>query len=65
MTTMYSKSRSLVGTKRFGGTADVYVPIGGLDEAAARLDGVPNHPLDIRKLEFGAFGREWLAEPLI
>ncbi len=43
---------------RFGGAANVYVEIGGLDEAAARLDGFPHHPADIRELQFGAFGPE-------
>jgi hypothetical protein len=43
----------------FGGSAGVYVPIGGLAEAAAKLEGFPRHPSDTRELQFGAFGREW------
>jgi hypothetical protein len=43
----------------FGGSADAYVPIGGLTEAAAKLEGFPRQPSDIRELQFGAFGPEW------
>jgi hypothetical protein len=42
----------------FGGLADAYVPIGGLTEAAAKLDGFPCQPSDTREVEFGAFGPE-------
>jgi hypothetical protein len=40
----------------FGGSANVYVAIGGLREAAAKLEGFPHQPSDKRELEFGAFG---------
>jgi hypothetical protein len=43
----------------FGGSAAVYVPIGGLAEAATKVEGFPRHPLDKRELRFGAFGPEW------
>jgi len=48
--------RIRASNSRFGGTADVYVPIGGLAEAAAKLEGFPRNPSDQRELEFGAFG---------
>jgi hypothetical protein len=38
---------------RFSGTVDVYVPVDGLAEAAARLDGFPASPHDQRELAFG------------
>jgi hypothetical protein len=38
------------------GSADVYVPMGGLTDAAAKLEGFPRRPSDITKLEFGDFG---------
>jgi hypothetical protein len=44
---------------QFGGSADVYVPIGGLAETAAKLEGFPHQPSDTREIQFGAFGREW------
>src|SRR5258706_16394578 len=44
---------------QFGGSADVFVPIGGLAEAAAKLEGFPHQPSDTREIQFGAFGREW------
>jgi hypothetical protein len=43
----------------FGGSTSVYVPIGGLAEAATKLEGFPRHPSDKRELQFGAFGAEW------
>jgi hypothetical protein len=43
----------------FGGSVGVYVPIGGLREAAAKLEGFPRQPSDTRELQFGAFGGEW------
>jgi hypothetical protein len=43
----------------FGGLTSVYVSIGGLAEAAAKLEGFPIHPTDKRELQFGAFGPEW------
>lgn len=42
----------------FGGTAEVYVPIGGLAEAAKKLETFPRHPSDERVLQFGQFGPE-------
>jgi hypothetical protein len=41
---------------QFGGTACVYVSIGALAEAAARLEGFPRDPSDIREIQFGVFG---------
>ena len=43
----------------FGGTADVYVPIGAIAEAAEKLEGFPRHTSDKRDLQFGEFGPEW------
>jgi hypothetical protein len=43
----------------FGGSTSVYVPTGGLAEAATKLEGFPRHPSDKRELQFGAFGPEW------
>jgi hypothetical protein len=43
----------------FGGSADTYVAIGGLTGAAAKLEGFPLQPSDVRELQFGAFGPEW------
>lgn len=43
----------------FGGSTAVYVPIGGLNEAATKIEGFPRHPSDNRELQFGAFGPEW------
>jgi len=43
----------------FGGTADVYVGIGRLGEAAAQLEGFPKDPSDVREVIFGAFGPEY------
>ena len=40
----------------FGGVADVFVGIGGLEEASAKLKGFPKHPSDVRELMLGAFG---------
>jgi hypothetical protein len=40
----------------FGGTANVYVPIGGLAEGAVKLKGFPRSASDERVLEFGKFG---------
>ena len=39
----------------FGGSADLYVGIGHLEETAARLDGFPSSPSDTRELIFGSF----------
>ncbi|MFZ0310256.1 MAG: hypothetical protein WCA76_08890 [Candidatus Sulfotelmatobacter sp.] len=43
----------------FGGSTDVYVPIGGLKNAATKVEGFPRHPLDKRELQFGVFGHKW------
>ena len=43
----------------FGGSTAIYVPIGGLKEAATKVEGFPRHPSDKRELQFGAFGPEW------
>src|SRR5882762_6217501 len=43
----------------FGGSADVYVSIGGLKEAAEKLGGFPHDPSDTVELLFGAFGKGW------
>jgi len=40
----------------FGGSADVYVGIGGLVKSAHDLEGFPQNPSDKRKLQFGEFG---------
>jgi len=40
----------------FGGAADVYVGVGGLAEAAAKLEGFPIKISDFRHIEFGGFG---------
>jgi hypothetical protein len=42
--------------EEFGGTACVYVGIGALAEAAAKLEGFPRDPSDIREIQFGVFG---------
>ena len=42
----------------FGGTADVYLPIGAIAEAAEKLEGFPRHTSDKRDLQFGEFGPE-------
>jgi hypothetical protein len=43
----------------FGGSTAVYVPIGGLKEAATKVEGFPRHPSDKRELQFRVFGHEW------
>lgn len=40
----------------FGGTADIYVGIGRLEEIAARLKGFPASVSDRREITLGAFG---------
>jgi len=42
----------------FGGTAEVYVGIGKLEEAAAQPKGFPNDPSDTREVVWGAFGSQ-------
>jgi hypothetical protein len=42
---------------RFRGTANVYVGIDGLREAAAQLAGFPKHNRDKREVHFGAVGK--------
>src|ERR1700716_1606591 len=41
---------------QFGGSADVYVEIGGILKAAAKLEGFPRHTGDSCDVELGAFG---------
>jgi hypothetical protein len=43
----------------FGGTADVYVGIGKLEEVATKLKGFPNNPSDTREITLGGFGPNW------
>jgi len=43
----------------FGGTADVYVGIGRLGEAAAQLEGFPKDPLRCSGSHLWAFGPEY------
>jgi hypothetical protein len=50
--------RAAAWNGQFGGTADVYVPIGGLAEIAAKIEGFPRDPSDVREIQFGAFGPE-------
>jgi hypothetical protein len=42
---------------KFSGTAETYVSIGGLAEAADALNGFPRDLSDVRELKFGEFGR--------
>jgi hypothetical protein len=51
--------RAAAWNGQFGGAADVYVQIGGLAAAAAKLEGFPNEPSDTREILFGAFGADW------
>jgi hypothetical protein len=44
---------------QFRGTADVYVSVGGLLDAATQLGGFPTNNLDRRELVFGALGKEF------
>ena len=44
---------------KFGGSTAVYVPLGGLKEAATKIEGFPRHPSDKRELQFGVFGHKW------
>lgn len=50
------KVRSSAWNGLFGGSAEVYVGIGGLAEAAQNLDGFPRSLSDKRQFQFGAFG---------
>jgi hypothetical protein len=47
---------ALAWNGEFGGTAKLYVAIGGLEEAAAQLSGFPRDPSDTREIVLGAFG---------
>jgi hypothetical protein len=38
----------------FGGTADIYVGIGQLGEVAAKLEGFPKDPSDVRAVLLGS-----------
>jgi hypothetical protein len=40
----------------FGGSANIYISIGGLAESSEKLKGFPRNPSDKRALDFGAFG---------
>jgi hypothetical protein len=44
-------------TGKFSGTAETYISIGGLAEAADALNGFPRDLSDVRELKFGEFGR--------
>lgn len=44
---------------QFSGTADVYIPIGGLAETATKLKGFPCTPADHREVKVGEFGQQW------
>ena len=35
------------------------MPIGGLKEAATKVEGFPRHPSNKRELQFGVFGHKW------
>jgi len=50
--------RAAAWNGQFGGTANVYVAIGGLAEIATELEGFPSRPSDVREIQFGAFGPE-------
>jgi hypothetical protein len=52
------KVRAAAWNGQFGGTADVYLGVGGLAEAAAMLEGFPTKISDCRQIEFGGFGPE-------
>ena len=43
----------------FGGVAQLYVEIGGIEELADKLSGFPRDPKDVREIVLGAFGREF------
>jgi hypothetical protein len=43
----------------FGGSANIYVGIGSLEESAEKLKGFPRTPSDKRTLDFGAFGPQF------
>jgi hypothetical protein len=43
----------------FGGVAELYVVIGGLEELANKLSGFPRDPKDVREVVLGSFGREF------
>jgi hypothetical protein len=53
------KIRISVWNGEFGGSADTYVPLGGLKTAAAQLAGFPINSSDTRELQFGSFGPEF------
>jgi hypothetical protein len=42
----------------FGGAADMYEPIGGLEAAAAQLRGFPSDASDTRQITIGNFNRK-------
>ena len=51
--------RVVADNGQFRGTADAYVGIGNLSEAAALLKGFPEHSQDSREFTFGAFGPKY------
>ena len=44
---------------RFGGTADLYEPIGGLKESADKLKGFPSTLQDVREVAFGTLSPDY------
>jgi len=40
----------------FGGVAEIYVAIGGLEEVAKKLSGFPKNPKDVPEIALGTFG---------
>lgn len=48
--------RATASNGKFAGTAGLYVPIGGLAEAAEHISGFPRIPSDSCELQFGKFG---------
>jgi hypothetical protein len=43
----------------FGGTAEIYVGIGLLEEIAGKLSGFPTRKSDSREFTLGGFGAKW------
>lgn len=44
---------------QFGGTAEIYMEIGGLEAFAKKLSAFPRNPEDMREIVLGSFGREF------
>jgi hypothetical protein len=53
------KLRVAAWNGKFGGATDIYAGIGGLAEAATKIEGFPRHPSDVREIQFGEFGPQW------